>query len=79
MHIPLPFYNIPDFIVSDPPPDVNDESLIDLVFVDFIEDQLLDTLNSVQSDKNYTSADVSKYSNLLINQVLGLFAQSAWS
>jgi len=77
VHISLPFYNIPDFIVSYPPPNVTDESPTDLVFVDFIEDQLLDTLNSVQSDKNYTSADVSKYSNLLIHHVLGVFAQSA--
>lgn len=52
---------------------------IDLVFVDFIEDQLLSILNSLQTTKNYTEADVQSYSPILANAVLGLYAQKAWS
>ncbi|KIM77791.1 hypothetical protein PILCRDRAFT_825024 [Piloderma croceum F 1598] len=52
-HAPLPFFSTPDFIGSTPP-SVPDDTPIDLVFVDFIEDQLLGILNNVQTSKNYT-------------------------
>jgi len=50
---PLPYYSIPDFIGSSPS-SVSDDTPIDLVFVDFIQTQLLGILNSVQTSKNYT-------------------------
>lgn len=78
-HEPLSFHDIPDFIVSDPPANVKDTDTIDLVFVDFIQAQLLATLNTLQSVQNYTATDVSPYSELLSNAVLGVFAQSAWN
>jgi hypothetical protein len=53
LHNPLPFFPTPDFIGS-APPSVPDDTLINLVFVDFIENQLLGILNSVQTSKNYT-------------------------
>jgi hypothetical protein len=53
MHAPLPFFSSPDFIGSTPP-SVSDDTPTDLVFVDFIEAQLLEILNSVQTSKNYT-------------------------
>jgi hypothetical protein len=49
---PLPYYSIPDFIGSSPP-SVPDDTPFDLVFVDFIQTQLLGILNSVQTSKNY--------------------------
>ncbi|KAF8190783.1 Metallo-dependent phosphatase-like protein [Pholiota molesta] len=52
---------------------------IDLVFVDFISAQLLGILNSLQTTKNYTNADVQSYSPILANEALGLYAQSAWN
>lgn len=75
----MSFHDIPDFIVSNPPANVKDTDTIDLVFVDFVQAQLLATLNTLQSERNFTAADVSKYSELLSNQVLGVFAQSAWN
>lgn len=78
-HEPLPFHSIPDFIVSDPPTNVKDTDPIDLVFVDFFEAQLLTTLNTLQKERNFTASDVSRYSELLLDQVLGVFAQSAWN
>jgi hypothetical protein len=77
-HTPLPFFSSPDFIAS-APPDVADDVPIDLVFVDFIESQLLEVLNSVQTDKVYTSADVSLYTDVLSNEALGLYAQQVWN
>lgn len=77
-HVALPYYSIPDFIGSTPPTVAGDIP-IDLVFVDFIETQLLQILNSLQSTKNYTKSDVLEYSPLVTNQVLGLFAQAKWN
>ena len=73
-----PFYSTPDFIGSNAP-DVSDDTPIDLVFVDFIETQLLQILNGLQSDKKYTSADVLSYTDVLANAVLGLYAQKYWN
>ncbi|KAK7038999.1 hypothetical protein VNI00_010391 [Paramarasmius palmivorus] len=78
LHAPLSFYDTPDFVASKTP-DVADDAPIDLVFVDFIENQLVGILNSVQSEKNFTTADVQPYSPFLATEVLGLYAQAAWN
>jgi len=78
LHSPLPFNKAPDFIGSIPP-QVSAETPIDLVFVDFMETQLLEVLNSVQTTKNYTTADVQTYSPISTNQVFGVYAQKAWN
>ncbi|KAF8952193.1 Metallo-dependent phosphatase-like protein [Flammula alnicola] len=79
LHAPLPFFSTPDFIGSIPPTVPATDTPIDLVFVDFISSQLLQILNSVQSAKVFTNADVQSYSPILANEALGLFAQSAWN
>ena len=53
LHAPLPYYSVPDFIGSSPPP-VSDDAPIDLVFVDFFKNQLLSVLNTLQTSKIYT-------------------------
>ncbi|KZT22467.1 hypothetical protein NEOLEDRAFT_1137924 [Neolentinus lepideus HHB14362 ss-1] len=78
-HTPLPYYSTPDFIGSNAPANVSDSDPIDLVFVDFIESQLLGILNTVQTVKNYTTADVFSYTPVLANAVLGLYAEKAWN
>ncbi|OSX61779.1 hypothetical protein POSPLADRAFT_1047044 [Postia placenta MAD-698-R-SB12] len=77
-HIALPYYSSPDFIGSNVPT-VSNDTQIDLVFINFIEDQLLEILNEVQSDKTYTDDDVLSYSPLLANVVLGYYAQKYWN
>ncbi len=72
-----PFFSSPDFIGSDPP-SVSDDTPIDLVFVDFIESQLIQTLNGLQTATTYTTADVKSYTPVLSNAVLGLYAQKFW-
>jgi 2',3'-cyclic-nucleotide 2'-phosphodiesterase (5'-nucleotidase family) len=78
LHMVLPYYSVPDFIGSNPP-NVTDDTPIDLVFVDFIEAQLLGILNGLQNAENYTTADVSLYSPTLSDAALGLYAQAEWN
>ncbi|PPR00075.1 hypothetical protein CVT24_008977 [Panaeolus cyanescens] len=77
-HAPLPFNPVPDFIGSIPP-QVAADTPVDLVFVDFIQTQLLQILNSLQTTKTFTTADVQSYSPALASAILGLYAQSAWN
>ncbi|KAG6853741.1 hypothetical protein C0991_001877 [Blastosporella zonata] len=79
LHAPLPYFSYPDFIASNPPAGVADDAPIDLVFVDFIESQLLVILNGAQKNKVYTSADVSLYTPVLASEALGIYAEAAWN
>lgn len=78
VHAPLDFFSAPDFIGS-VPPNVTSDAPIDLVFINFIESALIPILNTLQSAKNFTTADVASYSPFLASQVLGLFAQEKWN
>ena len=78
LHTPLPFFDSPDFIGSTPPAGTNDTT-IDLVFVDFIGSQVVEVLNGLQTAKTYTSADVQSYSPILLDEVLGVFAEAEWN
>ncbi|KZT69652.1 hypothetical protein DAEQUDRAFT_756803 [Daedalea quercina L-15889] len=77
-HIAVPYYSSPDYISSDAP-SVSNDTLIDLVFINFIEADVLEILNDVQSDTTYTESDVLSYSPLLASAVLGLYAQEYWN
>ncbi|KAJ7181640.1 Metallo-dependent phosphatase-like protein [Mycena crocata] len=79
-HIPLPVHRIPDFIASRTP-DVDDpaNATVDLIFVDFIQAQVIRTLNEVQTARMYSLKDARVYSHAMTNEVLGLYAQAAWN
>lgn len=76
--LPQPYYSSPDYLASDAP-SVSSDTSIDLVFIDFIETDVLEILNDVQSDTTYTKSDVLPYSPLLASAVLGLYAQEYWN
>ena len=76
---PQPYFSVPDFIGTDAPAGVADDAPIDLVFINFIETQLLQTLNALQSAKTYTTADVQTYSPVLGIEVLGVYAERYWN
>ncbi|KAI9441822.1 Metallo-dependent phosphatase-like protein [Lactarius indigo] len=78
LHTPLPFFGSPAFIGSTPPAGGNDTA-IDLVFVDFIGSQVVQVLNKLQTAKVYTSADIKSYTPILLNEVLGVFAEAKWN
>lgn len=77
-HVAIPFFDTPDF-VGTTPPNVTDDTLIDLVFIDFIEDSLLSTINKLGNGTTFTTDDVQPYSPIFANQIFGLFAQAAWN
>ena len=76
---PQPFFSTPDFIGTDAPEGLADDAPVDLVFVDFIESQLLQILNSLQTDKAYSKTDVLPYTDVLATAVLGIYAQKYWN
>ncbi|KAH9039800.1 Metallo-dependent phosphatase-like protein [Lactarius pseudohatsudake] len=78
LHTPLPFFGSPAFIGSTPPAGSNDTA-VDLVFVDFIGSQVVQVLNKLQTAKTYTSADIKSYTSILLNEVLGVFAEAEWN
>ncbi|KAJ6502330.1 Metallo-dependent phosphatase-like protein [Mycena sanguinolenta] len=78
-HSPLPFFDFPDFIASQAPTGLADDAPIDLVFVDFIEAQLIGILNGLQTAKVYSTADVSLYTPVLASEALGIYAQQEWN
>ncbi|KAJ7827637.1 Metallo-dependent phosphatase-like protein [Mycena olivaceomarginata] len=79
LHTPLPAYGIPDFIASRTPIVSGPDALIDLIFVDFIQAQVIRTLNEVQTARAYSRADARVYSGVKSNEVLGLYASVAWN
>lgn len=77
-HAPMPFFSAPEFIGSNVP-NATADTLVDVVFLDFIQNTVLGALNSVQQDRNFSASDVQQYSNLTANQVLGVYAQLMWN
>ncbi|KAJ7881531.1 hypothetical protein B0H14DRAFT_3433904 [Mycena olivaceomarginata] len=59
--------------------DFADDALIDLVFVDFIETQLIGIPSGLQSENVYTTADVAKYTSLPASEALGIYAEQVWN
>ncbi|KZT43442.1 hypothetical protein SISSUDRAFT_695204 [Sistotremastrum suecicum HHB10207 ss-3] len=76
-HSPLPFFGSPDYIAS-PTPNLNSSALIDLVFVDFIESDVLSILSKIPG-ATYNSSSVLSYTPTLASEVFGVFAQQAWN
>ncbi len=74
----MPFFSAPEFIGSNVP-NATADTLVDVVFLDFIQNTVLGALNSVQQERNFSASDVHLYSNLTANQVLGVYAQLTWN
>jgi len=79
-HVALPFFETPDFVGTSLPNTTDDSTLIDVVFINFIEDSLLSTMNKLGNGTvNLTTSDVLPFGSLLANQIFGVFAQVAWN
>ena len=72
-------YTYPDFVGSEVPEGIADDAPVDLVFPDFVQTHILNTLNDLQSDVTYTDDDVHSYTDVLTNAVLGIYAQKYWN
>jgi len=77
-HTAIPFFDTPDFIASPNPTGVSNDTAIDLVFVDFIESDIL-RITSQLSGKTFTESDVQSYTPIAADAMLGVFAQQAWN
>ncbi|KAA1477516.1 hypothetical protein DENSPDRAFT_885166 [Dentipellis sp. KUC8613] len=77
-HAPLPFFPTPAFLASRAP-DVPPNTPVDLVYVKYIERELLEVLNGVQRARKYTEADGGVYTGVVTKTVLGLYATRKWS
>jgi hypothetical protein len=70
---------MPAVVTSKPPPGSN-QTLVDLVFLNYKPQALLDELNAVQKGHNYSDADILKnYTTILTNEVLGIYAKQEWN
>jgi len=87
-HSALPFFSTPDFIGSAAPESASGSgsssanATVDLVFINFIQDQTIPALNKVSAamgGRNYSDADVQSYTPILANQIFELFAAAVWN
>jgi hypothetical protein len=78
MHTALPYYTAPYYIGSNLP-NVTADTPIDVVFLNYLGEEIISILNRLQKDKNYTMNDVSLYSPTLTDEILGLYAQAMWN
>ncbi|KAG1855328.1 Metallo-dependent phosphatase-like protein [Suillus subalutaceus] len=78
LHTALPYYTAPYYISSNPP-NVTADTLIDIVFLNYLGEEIIPILNKLQKNKNYTMDDVLSYSPTLTSDILGLYAQAKWN
>ncbi|KDN47037.1 hypothetical protein RSAG8_03814, partial [Rhizoctonia solani AG-8 WAC10335] len=81
-HSPIPYYDAPGYIASPLPSGLSDDTLVDLVFLDFFEPDVLQIVNdlSIGTSKTYSASDVQQYGSgdLLTNTIYGIFAAAEW-
>jgi hypothetical protein len=58
---------------------VTADTPIDVVFLNYLGEEIIPILNKLQKNKNYTMDDVSSYSPVLTDDILGLYAQAMWN
>ncbi|KIM60913.1 hypothetical protein SCLCIDRAFT_1216413 [Scleroderma citrinum Foug A] len=78
LHKPIaPDVYPPHYLSSIPPKPAN--NTVDLVFLDYRVDAIITALNGLDYPKKYTTKDIKLYSNVSSNEVLGLYALTAWN
>lgn len=69
----------PNVVISQSP-QVADETPVDLVFLDFHKTNILQALNTVQTQKTYAEHDIRKdYTTVQTKDVLGIYAEKKWN
>ncbi|KAF5375570.1 hypothetical protein D9615_009214 [Tricholomella constricta] len=76
-HTPLPYFPVPEYI-SSKPPKVSDKTPVDLVFANIAKKPIIANLNLLQKVKVYTPLDAQKYSPVLLNEAIGIYAKAEW-
>jgi len=79
-HIPMKYFKTPPYVGSTPSNISGNDTKVDIVFLDFIGNKVIDALNAIQKVKVYNSTtDLQNYTNILSNEVLGLYAMAKWN
>ncbi|KAF7363102.1 Metallophos domain-containing protein [Mycena venus] len=69
MCTPLVYHNPPKYIGSAAPTGLAADAPVNIVFIEFFENQNIGIVNGLQKDKVYTAADMLRYSNMLATEV----------
>ncbi|GAA93707.1 uncharacterized protein L969DRAFT_19756 [Mixia osmundae IAM 14324] len=75
LHRPIPSFAIPEYVTNALREGENE---FDLAWFDFLTPLILATLNTVQQEYHYVQADVSVYSAIKEDEMLGVFARKYW-
>lgn len=80
LHTPVPYSaDQPDYVAANPVPEpVNDEVLVDVVFVDFILKPLVALLNAGDGRRTYTMEEAQRWGNVSTQWLYPLYAEKAW-
>ncbi|SCV70422.1 BQ2448_1816 [Microbotryum intermedium] len=80
LHRPVPSVWQPVFVATEFPPSTADGDLIDVVFFDFIQPDILGALNALQNEKEYASRDVRLFvEGLTANTLMQEYAKREWN
>lgn len=79
-HRPLPYSPAqPDYIAAEPKPTPKDDTLVDVVLVDFIARPLIQLLNAADPQRHYTMDDMQVWGNVSTQWLYPIYAQRAWT
>ncbi|WVQ83059.1 hypothetical protein IAT38_005197 [Cryptococcus sp. DSM 104549] len=77
-HIPVPYADQPDFVETKFP-DVEDDTIIDVVCMDFALDDFLAAVNTIDPTVDLQENMMKPYAEgTVLNAVLGMYAKEAW-
>ncbi|KDQ16095.1 hypothetical protein BOTBODRAFT_107742 [Botryobasidium botryosum FD-172 SS1] len=80
IHSPIPYYPIPDYVGSPLPTNVPEDAGLDLIILDFFQNDTIKILNKLSSGgKQYTTTDVLPYGDIKIDQIHALYAEAVWN
>jgi len=78
VHTPVKYFATPPFVGSTPSI-TDDDTKVDIVFLNVSRPHVIRALNAIQTSKKYSDGDVHDHTQTLSNEVLGLYATKKWN
>ncbi|KAE8254751.1 hypothetical protein A4X13_0g3292 [Tilletia indica] len=81
VHTAIPYADQPDYVgspLTGNTTEVSPTTKVDVVFVDFIAQPIVNILNGLQSEVKYTAAQAVPYNSLTTQDLYPLFAKAKW-
>lgn len=80
VHTAIPYASVPDYVQSPVTGEnVGADDKVDVIFLDFIASNVVRILNSIQTDRNYTAAEVAPYNQYTTQDIYPLYAEQVWA